>query len=80
MGGWRIVCLPIMIKGFLSTYDASLKYKISARQLRHLLFEKKAIQGEAISVSKEKVLWLIKEPSLKAYLKHRPKPGPKPKK
>ena len=58
--------------------EASLKYGVSTRHLRHLLTEKKLIQGQRFKISSTRDIFLIEEASLKRYLKHRPKPGPKP--
>ena len=66
-------------KVLLTTYEASKKYDISTRHLRHLLEVKGALKGERAKISESKEIWLIKDSSIRAYLRNRPKPGPKPK-
>jgi hypothetical protein len=63
----------------LSTYEASLKYGISTRHFRHLLEEKKLLEGQRHKISESKEIWIIEESSIIRYLKNRPKPGPRPK-
>ena len=63
----------------LTTYEASLKYSISTRHLRHLLEVKKLLEGQRHKINPSKEIWIIEELSLIHYLKNRPKPGPRPK-
>ncbi len=63
---------------FLTTYEASLKYHISTRHLRHLIQDKKLIKAAMIRTSKSKQIFLIDEGSLRKYMRNRPKPGRKP--
>jgi hypothetical protein len=63
----------------LTTYEASIKYDISTRHLRHLLEEKKLLEGQRHKISATKEIWILEESSIIHYLKNRPKPGPRPK-
>ena len=62
-----------MIDGYLTTKQASERYRISAGHLRHLL-EDATIRG--VKVGRD---WLVESTSLEDYLAHRPRPGRKPK-
>ncbi len=61
----------------LTTYEASQKYGLSQGYLR-LLLGKKVLRARQIHITKRVAIWLIKEDSLKKFLKRpRRKPGPK---
>ena len=66
-------------RGFLSTYEAGRKYNLSQSYLRHLI-AKDTLKAEGVRVSRERIIWLIDEASLKAFLKTPRTPGPKPNK
>ena len=62
----------------LTTYEASKKYGLSTGYLRYLL-GRKSIKGRQAKITSKGNIWLIEEPSLKAFLKTERRPGPKPK-
>ena len=51
----------------LSTYEAAKKYGLSASYLR-LLADKGVLKAEAVKVTRKRIIWLIQESSLKAFL------------
>jgi len=61
----------------ITTYEASKKYGLSTSHLR-LLLSRKTIQGRQAPISSTRNIWLIEEPSLRAYASQERKPGPKP--
>ena len=67
-----------MKRRFLTTYEASRKFKLSMGYLR-LLIGKGILKAESVKVTSKRVIWLIDEASLKAFLKTPRTPGPKPK-
>jgi hypothetical protein len=67
------------MKSILTSYEASQKYPISARQLRTLL-ESGVIRGRKAPVSDKKSIWFVEETSVAAYIRKRPRRGPKSKK
>ena len=70
--------MKAMKRTFLSTYEAARKYKLSSGYLRHLIGQG-TIKADSIKVTPSRVVWLIREESLKAFLKTPRKPGPKSK-
>ena len=62
----------------LSTYEAAKKYGLSASYLR-LLADKGVLKAEAVKVTRKRIIWLIQESSLKAFLRTERKLG-RPKK
>jgi excisionase family DNA binding protein len=58
---------------YISTREASERYGISPSHLTRLL-KSGAVKGKKIGHD-----WLVYEPSLKEFIKNRPRPGPKPK-
>ena len=68
-----------MKRQFLSTYEAGRKFDLSQSYLRHLI-SKGTLKAESIKVTDKRIIWLINEPSLKAFLKTPRTPGPKPSK
>jgi len=68
-----------MKRKFLSTFEAGRKYDLSMSYLR-LLVSNGVLKAEPLKVTQKRVVWLIRESSLKAFLSKKRKPGPKPKK
>ena len=68
-----------MKRKFLSTYEAGRKFDLSPSYLRHLI-NKGTLKAESVKVTDKRIIWLIDEASLKAFLKLPRTPGPKPKK
>ena len=71
--------MKAMKRTFLSTYEAGRKFDLSQSYFRHLI-AKGTLKAEAVKVSGKRIIWLIDEASLKAFLKTPRKRGPKPKK
>ena len=65
-------------RGFLSTYEAGRKFNLSQSYLRHLI-TKDTLKAESVKITSKRIIWLISEVSLKAFLKTPRSPGPKPK-
>jgi len=68
--------LLLVMKDFITTYQASKKYGFSTAHLRRLM-ESKTLEGYLAPTSVSRGVWMIKESSLTAYIKTKPKPGPK---
>ena len=66
-----IVYIKDMIKGYLTTKQASLIYGLSDAHIRRLL-EHKKIKGEKFGRD-----WLIRPRAMERYMENRPKPGPR---
>ena len=53
--------------GFLSTYEASKVYSYSTAHLRRLL-EYDVLQGCRIPISDSRIVWMLREDSLRKYI------------
>ena len=72
---YTLQCIIInMMKGYLTTKQASETYGLSDAHIRRLL-ESGKVKGEKIGRD-----WVIRPNALDKYMAHRPKPGPKPRK
>lgn len=71
--------MKAMKRKLLSTYEAGRKCDLSQSYLRHLI-AKGSVKAEAVKVTEKRIIWLIHEASLKAFLKTPRTPGPKPNK
>ncbi len=60
-----------LLETVLTASEASKRFPISSRQVRHLI-TKKLVQGRWADG-----IWLVDATSLKSYLANRPKPGRK---
>jgi len=60
------------LKDYISTKEASERYGLAQAHWA-LLLKRGAVKGVKLARN-----WLLYVPSVEAYMKHRPRPGPKP--